>query len=334
MTLSLITRSHGSGEDQHAPASVLGGVCVGSGSLRSDWPVQLVPAPVFGDDRRAVEEQWLAEGVCHDGEMDGIRFRCTDGIVYGVLTLDEASFPGPAALREASGEAYRRIFRLLDEQRTPNLWRAWNYMADINGEQDGLERYRQFNIGRQEAFLACGRQAVGNVPAACALGLAAGPLRIAFMAGSAVSRPIENPRQVSAYNYPAHYGPRSPVFARAGLVSLADQELLVISGTASILDHRTVHFGDVRGQTRESLANVDAVLAEANRIASRGDYVLGELTYRVYVRHAADFPAVCAILADHLGARATITCVQADICRADLLVEIEAAAIHSTKGSR
>ena len=32
------------------------------------------------------------------------------------------------------------------------IYRFWNYMADINGMSDGLERYRQFNAGRKEAF--------------------------------------------------------------------------------------------------------------------------------------------------------------------------------------
>lgn len=334
MKLSLVNRSHDSGEDLPVPVSLLGGLCLGNGPPSANLPILPVPAPVFADAGHAVEEQWLVDGVCQDGVMEGIRFRRTEGLVFGVLILEEADFPGPEPLRAATGEAYRRIFRLLDEQGTPNLWRAWNYMADINGEQNGLERYRQFNIGRQEAFLACGRRTTGGVPAACALGLVKGPLRIAFMAGSASLRPIENPQQVSAYDYPADYGPRSPTFARAGLVALADQELLFISGTASILGHRTVHPGDVTGQTHESLANIAAVLAEANLQGGLGDFGLGELTYRVYVRHAADFPVVCGILADRLGAMATITYVQADICRTDLLVEIEAATIQTSKGFR
>ena len=218
-------------------------------------------------------------------------------LLYGVLDLDEAAFAGDAAcppLQAASAEAYRRIFRLLDAQGLPHLWRVWNYLADINADTHGLERYRQFNIGRQDAFLASHRGATGNVPAACAIGLAGGPLSIAFLAGATPALAVENPRQVSAYLYPAAYGPRSPTFSRAALALLPGQEVLFVSGTASIVGHRTVHAGDVAAQCRETVANIAAVVAEANRIRRSSPFALGELVYRVYLRHAGDFPAIRA----------------------------------------
>jgi enamine deaminase RidA (YjgF/YER057c/UK114 family) len=252
-------------------------------------------------------------------------------VLYGVLELSEADFlpmPGCSSLQAASAEAYRRIFRLLDAQDMPHLWRVWNYLADINLETEGLERYRQFNIGRQDAFVACRRGASGNVPAACAIGLVGGTLNIAFMAGTTPAVPVENPRQVSAYNYPADYGPRSPTFSRAALVYPEGQEILFISGTASIVGHQTVHPGDVVGQCRESMANIAAVLAEANRLRRSPAFMLSELCYRVYVRHAGDFDKVRAALRTLIGA-AEVVYVQADICRHDLLLEIEAFASHA-----
>jgi len=48
----------------------------------------------------------------------------------------------------------------------------------------------------------------------------------------------------------------------------------------------------------------------------------------INVRHAADFPAVRDTLASLVGAAAEIVYVQADICRHDLLLEIEAMASH------
>lgn len=324
---------------QHLPAGLGGEDCVLGGARLGApgpcpapaWPVQTLVAPLLGRPDPGLQEIWLGAAPGIAGTSEGIHWRRAGDLLYGVIELDEAAFAGAAgvsALQLASAEAYRRLFRLLDAQELPNLWRVWNYLADINRETDGLERYRQFNIGRQDAFLACRRGATGNVPAACALGLAGGPLSIAFMAGATPAVPVENPRQVSAYNYPADYGPRSPTFSRAALVYPPGQEILFVSGTASIVGHRTVHPDDAVGQCRESLANVGAVLAEANRLARTPAYALGELVYRVYVRHAADFPAVRETLADMLGAAAEIVYVQADICRPDLLLEIEAMASH------
>lgn len=295
------------------------------------WPVQRIFAPLFGSTTAALHETWLTTLPLQAGRDEGIAWQRTDGVLYGVLELDEADFPATPAcssLQAASAEAYRRIFRLLDAQGMPQLWRVWNYLADINLETDGLERYRQFNIGRQDAFLESHRGATGNVPAACAIGLVGGALNIAFMAGMTPAVPVENPRQVSAYNYPADYGPRSPTFSRAALVYPEGQEILFVSGTASIVGHQTVHPGDVAGQCRESMANIAAVVGEANRLCRSPAFALDALCYRVYVRHAGDFPKVRDTLRPLIG-EAEVVYLQADICRHDLLLEIEAVASHA-----
>jgi hypothetical protein len=85
---------------------------------------------------------------------------------------------------------------------------------------------------------------------------------------------------------------------------------------------------------RESLANIDTVVAEANRLSRSGDYKLGELAYRVYLRHAADLAAISEVLAPTLGNKTPITFIQADICRSDLLVEIEGVASHDLGSPR
>ncbi|NTV68618.1 MAG: hypothetical protein HGA71_00590 [Azonexaceae bacterium] len=313
--------------------SELGGSLVGeppSGAVPA-WPVQRVFAPLLGATSAAIHETWLSDEPVIAGRSEGIVWRRTNGLLYGVIELDEADFTATAnasPLQVASEEAYNRIFRLLDAEQVPHLWRVWNYLSAINLETDGLERYRQFNIGRQDAFLECHRGATGNVPAACAIGLAGSPLSIAFMAGATPAVPLENPRQVSAYNYPADYGPRSPTFSRGALVYPPAQEILFISGTASIVGHQTVASGDVAGQCCESMANIAAVVAEANRVCRTAPYALTALSYRVYVRQAADFRIIRETLAPLIG-QAEIVYMQADICRHDLLLEIEAMASHS-----
>lgn len=315
----------------------LGGALVGeppNGAVPV-WPVQRIFAPLLGATSAVVRETWRIDMPVMSGHCEGIVWRKARGLLFGVIELDEADFkasPDCSSLQAASAEAYRRIFRLLDTEQVPHLWRVWNYLADINLETQGLERYRQFNVGRQDAFLEFHRGATGNVPAACAIGLVGGPLSIAFLAGETPAVPVENPRQVSAYNYPTDYGPRSPTFSRAALAYLPDQELLFVSGTASIVGHQTVHLGDAVGQCREAMANIEAVLAEARRQCRSQAFELGELSYRVYVRQAGDFPAIRETLAPLIG-QAEIVYVQADICRQDLLLEIEAMASH-TLGNR
>ena len=209
-----------------------------------------------------------------------------------------------------------------------HLLRLWNYLPRINAETGGLERYRQFNIGRHLAFEAAGRLVMDSIPAASALGVSGGPLSVAFLAGRTPTRSIENPRQLSAFRYPADYGPCSPTFSRAALGRYAGAEWLFVSGTASIVGHQSMHPGDPVAQTRELLANLDALLAEASRCSAGPAYRLPELSARVYVRHPEHLAAVQAELARGLGGTAPRVYLQADVCRADLLVEVEAQACH------
>lgn len=317
---------------------LLGGAWLGNCSSvpDTDWPLQVITAPLLASSAARIDEYWLADGPLRGGETEGLRWQRNDEVLFGVITLDEANFAEAAQaaaktpLQLASEAAYTRIFELIDQEGLPKLWRIWNYLADINlelGEANGLERYRQFNIGRQDAFLASQRCATGNVPAACAIGLRGGPLSIAFLAGATAPVPVENPRQVSAYHYPATYGPRSPTFSRGALVYPTGQEILFISGTASIVGHQTVHPADPRRQCRETMENIAAVIREANRFCRSAPFSVPNMHYRVYVRQAADLDAIRQSLLPLIG-DAPVICVEADICRADLLLEIEAMASH------
>ena len=58
------------------------------------------------------------------------------------------------------------------------------------------------------------------------------------------------------------------------------------------------------------------------------DSIPSELSARVYVRHPEHLVLVQAELARGLGGRAQRVYLQADVCRADLLVEVEAQACH------
>ncbi|RYF65795.1 MAG: hypothetical protein EOO22_22090 [Comamonadaceae bacterium] len=259
------------------------------------------------------------------------RWRTDGQWLFGAIELDERA--EGESLAELSQRAYTALFDTLEAAGTPHLLRIWNYLPQINADGGGLERYRQFNFGRQKAFVDAGRPAFEGAPAACALGIAQGALCIRFLAGQRAPVPIENPRQISAYRYPSAYGPRAPTFSRAALADLGDEVALFISGTASIVGHETQHEGDVREQTRETLRNLTAVVDAANAQGA-AHFAVDTLDPVVYVRHASDVPAILAVIHEALGADSYFArhavVLEADICRSDLLVEIEA---HAVAGS-
>ena len=151
------------------------------------------------------------------------------------------------------------------------------------------------------------------------------PLVIYFLASRVPIRAIENPRQVSAYHYPSQYGPKSPTFSRAALLTEPAGDTLFVSGTASIVGHASVHTDDVAAQTRESIANINILVTAANRLSRDPRYAANTLAYKVYVRNPQHLPAVAAELRAAVGHRATVAYLRADVCRRELLVEIEAA---------
>lgn len=265
-----------------------------------------------------------------------VHYRFCEELLFGCITLDErviqagSTMSGRAdgnsgALVQATGIAYREIFAVLKETQHPHLIRIWNYLPEINREANGEERYRHFNAARQLAFRDSGRAALSTVPAASALGSPAGsPISIYFLAARQLPRMIENPRQTSAYHYPPKFGRHSPMFSRACVLSETQGTNLFVSGTASIVGHETIHAGDVAAQTRETMANIAALLDEANRVVAAAHYSLDALKFKVYVRRPTDLAAIERTLAVSLRPSTSIVYLRADVCREDLLVEIEA----------
>jgi len=289
-------------------------------------------------------EVWRTDKPAASGRHERVSFRHTEDMLFGCIAIAESEVAaeslrsrraaGASALQEVTAQAYREICATLDAQAYPHLLRVWNYLRDINGDSAGTERYRLFNSARQHALRACGRAVTGSVPAASALGAASdSPLVVYFLAGRTAPVFVENPRQVSAYHYPRQYGSHSPAFSRAALVRQGGALTLFVSGTSSIVGHRSLHAGDSAAQTRETLANIEALLGEANRVGPGARFSLGALACKVYVRRPQDLPVVQAELAATLGLRAQVLYLQADICRQDLLVEIEATAVSPLAGA-
>ena len=301
-------------------------------------PVALVNTPVLGSSGMLCEV-WRTSHAVETGVRGRIHYARAADTLFGCISLSESPAVSERAaavagqrtpLYEATEQVYREIFSALDVLGYPHLVRIWNYVPEINRDTQGIERYKQFNSARQSAMLAAQRPVTGNVAAACALGAAAGsPLVVYFLASHSAATSIENPRQISAYHYPPQYGAHSPIFSRAAVHREAEGMTLYISGTASIVGHQTLHAGDTAAQTRETLTNIEALLEEANRVTGTDEFTLDSLACKVYVRHPSELPVIQAELRAALGPSARAVYLQADICRRDLSVEIEATAMVS-----
>jgi chorismate lyase / 3-hydroxybenzoate synthase len=265
----------------------------------------------------ASSEQLLmdaAEPVTRDGCTLFQRGRWLAGFAVATPKLE---------LEAAAGELYRRLFAVTTEL---HLYRIWNYVPQINALAQGLENYHRFCRGRSLAFEEkFGKGFQRLLPSASAVGAVAGPLAIGFLAGEADPQHFENPRQVPAFEYPREYGPRPPSFSRATAVGTERGRQVFISGTAAIRGHATVAPYDLEAQLACTLENLGLVSRAAGTGPGLGEPPDWRRAFKVYLRHAADLAKVQARLdRDLLRPGDAVTYLQADICRADLLVEIEA----------
>ncbi|HLP98914.1 MAG TPA: hypothetical protein VK149_10750 [Sideroxyarcus sp.] len=277
-----------------------------------------VDIPVLGGRDNSFEV-WTSDAAVSSCDYRGI-CGSTDGrVLFASLTLEQRAGDTLEAL---ANEAYMRIFGFIDHHDYRHLLRVWHYFPQINDDENGLERYRGFNVGRHEAFVANGRS-IGeeSVPAASALGSDSGSLTIYFMAGKQPGKAVENPRQVSAYHYPHLFGPKSPIFVRAMAATLGGQYCFFISGTASIVGYETLHQGDAGKQTAETLLNISTLLQQIPHY----DPARGRMLLKVYIRHEHDLAMVRAKVQAQFGVACKAVYLHSNICRSDLLLEIEGA---------
>ena len=298
---------------------VLGIVGFGASSSASDDMASAwVDMPVIGDDRAF--EVWTSATPVQYEARDRIRSARNAQILFGCLEIGQDQHNH---YDDLIFDEYCSIFDYLDEVGFPNLVRIWHYLPDIHRDERELERYKRFSLGRHEAFVARGRAISDDAPAASAVGKRSGNTVICFLAAPRPGIPIENPRQVSAYSYPAQYGPRGPTFSRA-LFTIWDQlPQLYISGTAAIFGHHSQHEGDADAQAAETIVNLRSVMDEAR---TQGLIEIGqstEMLFKVYLREPAFHAVAQARLREAFGPAPTIIYLQADICRRELLLEIE-----------
>jgi enamine deaminase RidA (YjgF/YER057c/UK114 family) len=242
----------------------------------------------------------------------------------GAWLQGSISVPVSSRLALMTEEVYRS---LLEAAGRRHLARVWNHVPGINAPgTDHLENYRAFCLGRSLAFEAHhGPDFRRYLPAASAVGAPGDRLTVVFAASTAAPCHFENPAQVPAYQYPPQYGPRPPSFARATVVSAGRDRVAFISGTSAITGHDTIAPFDTPAQLECTLSNLAEISRACGLGADLGAGRAQERQFRVYLRRSDDLTATAATLASRLLRPGDcVSYLQADICRRELNVEIEA----------
>jgi hypothetical protein len=252
---------------------------------------------------------------------DAERFTLVSARVANARAMADADFERCAA------EVYAALAAVVGSRPGRHPVRFWNHIPDIrHSGSAGIDRYMVFNAGR---FAACSEW-FGSpdaferlLPTASAVGHDGADLVVHLLAADAPGTAVENPRQVPSYRYSRRFGPRPPCFARATSVrwSPGAAATILVGGTASIRGEETMHVGNLRAQAAETFDNLAALVRSAG---AEGPATFEAL--RVYYVHPADRTTVEHVVAEAFPHLADVEYVKADLCRPELLVEIEGVA--------
>ncbi len=194
--------------------------------------------------------------------------------------------------------------------------RTWFFLDHLLGW------YGDFN-GVRNQFFARGGLSANGLPASTGVGgrnpAGAAVTAVAWAVRSHDSArlvwPVASPRQCPAPSY-------GSAFSRAVEIQSAGFRQLLVSGTASIApEGHTAHAGDVRSQIRLSMEVAGAILE------SRGMSFTNVTRATAYFKVAGDAPAFADWQIQHEWPGLPVVCACCDICRDDLLFEIELDAI-------
>ena len=303
-------------ESRHTLAEFHFGTDTRAGSDPRQIPVAL---PLLGGDARI--ERWSTDSPVESGTFGDFGYAHDGDYLFASLVVPAERCGDVERLTRSS---YLRLDHLIRSRGYPYWLRAWNYLVDITAGDGEAERYRRFNAGRYSAVgLSSGVEQ--NLPAASALGSEAGGFVLCCLAGRKPGLQIENPRQLSASLYPPRYGLRSPMFARAALVPNGRGAQLLVSGTASIVGHESLHIGDPEAQLEETARNFEALVGAAMKADSgqtRASRARLE-SLKVYLRNHEDYARLIPRIRRLFSVEAEPLVLRADICRRELLVEIE-----------
>jgi len=233
----------------------------------------------------------------------GIRGWETPDLIYGEFSQEIFH-----DLEEEVAQAYEKVTQFLLKHGKTHLWRCWHRLPRINEFERGRERYQLFCSGRYRSLIRQSFVSEKNLPAASAVGTNEEIFTIAFLASNQAGRSINNSNQIRPYRYPKEYGIHAPSFSRAYLA----KGILFISGTASIAGHESLHHDSLLMQLEETTRRLKELL-QAHQPR--------HLT--AYVRHREDFDTVENFIEKHFAKLESYQLLEADICRQELLIEIE-----------
>lgn len=302
-------------------------------------PVTLIPQYLLPNGGLSIEIYTLDESA-------EILIEERGAICYGRIENDNESMifvEGiPASdftqsVRLQSQEVFEKLDNLLSSYdfKVDDIVRQWNYIGDIVAYRDSKQNYQEFNDARS-IYYKNGEWKNGY-PAATGIGASCNGIIVGGIAfkekkpGVKVIFPIDNPLQIAAHVYSKRVlvdddnnaMKSTPKFERAKLIETANGAYCFVSGTAAIRGEESVDASSAELQTIKTIENIEYLVSKENLVRfGCKPYNLKYAKILVFIKNAEDYEEVKSVVAKAYP-NIPIAYTIADVCRRELLVEIE-----------
>lgn len=270
------------------------------------------------------------------GEDDHITFRHYQGFPYIVLENQDGRFLFAGGFHgdlinfdilAQSQEVFRMVRSVLRKEGFPvnSIIRQWNYIEDITRFDGADQHYQMFNNARSEFYSKTDWS--NGYPAATGIGTNLGGVVVdldaaVFARPECFATPIDNKLQVAAHAYSedvlavAHAKKTTPKFERAKSMAFDGRRLVYISGTAAIRGEESLIGVGLGRQLHITMENIDQLIGKARL-----------KMLRVYLKDKSFYEEAHQLLEEY-KLNIPISYMWADVCRDELLIEIEGIAVE------
>ncbi len=298
-------------------------------------PVTLVPQPLLDGSNLSAEIYTLSS--------QEIRYSTQDGVAYGLLETEFSKMifiEGIAAssfsdsVRVQSDEVFGNLDKVLKDNgfEARDIVRQWNYIGNITAHRNCRQNYQEFNDARSAYYQTTLWH--HGYPAATGIGADSQGIIVGCVAyRSSVSTiyPLNNPLQIAAHEYSkqvlidnnAGAIKSTPKFERAKLIEIEGRPCCFVSGTAAIRGEQSMDMKSARMQTVQTIENIEYLVSKQNLVNfGCKPFDLKFANLRVYIKNTEDYAAVKETV-EELYPQVPVVYTVADVCRDELLVEIE-----------
>ena len=235
-----------------------------------------------------------------------------------------------ANIKKQSEDIFAQLNEILAKNnfKISDIYRQWNYIEQITSMHNGRQNYQEFNDARSRFYN--NTDWANGYPAATGIGTSCGGIMVevyAVKGEKSISHAIDNPLQISAHNYSQKVltgksdesERTTPKFERARLVG----NTVYISGTAAIKGEDSLSLDNTVEQTAETMQIIKQLVATENLpiAAKNSTYTL----LRIYIKKGKEASSVIRFMEKNFPDTPKHY-LEADVCRPELLVEIEGTA--------